>query len=107
MDMTFCDDECRVRTDHASANFTTTKHMALNLIRRPPERTPSAPETRSPPGMTTSSQASSPGSFHHPIPRCAPTDFPVPDATPRQLCWSLLSRNEAVAPVGLACDLRP
>ena len=34
MDMIFRDDECRVRTDHAPANFTTIKHMALNLIRR-------------------------------------------------------------------------
>jgi predicted transposase YbfD/YdcC len=34
MDMMFRDDECRVRTDHAAANFTTIKHMALNLIRR-------------------------------------------------------------------------
>lgn len=34
MDMTFRDDECRVRTDHAPANFNTIKHMALNLIRR-------------------------------------------------------------------------
>src|SRR5208282_2791545 len=36
MDMIFQDDECRVRTDHAPANFTTIKHMALNLIRRAP-----------------------------------------------------------------------
>jgi predicted transposase YbfD/YdcC len=36
MDMIFRDDECRVRTDHAPANFTTVKHMALNLIRRAP-----------------------------------------------------------------------
>ena len=28
MDMIFRDDECRVRTDHAPANFTTIKHMA-------------------------------------------------------------------------------
>jgi predicted transposase YbfD/YdcC len=35
MDMLFRDDECRVRTDHAPANFTTIKHMALNLLRRP------------------------------------------------------------------------
>ena len=35
MDMVFRDDECRVRTDHAPANFTTIKHMALNLLRRP------------------------------------------------------------------------
>src|ERR1700676_1105541 len=36
MDMNFRDDECRIRTDHAPANFTTIKHMALNLIRRVP-----------------------------------------------------------------------
>ena len=36
MDMMFRDDECRIRTDHAPANFTTIKHMALNLIRRAP-----------------------------------------------------------------------
>jgi predicted transposase YbfD/YdcC len=33
MDMTFRDDESRIRTDHAPANFTTIKHMAHNLIR--------------------------------------------------------------------------
>jgi predicted transposase YbfD/YdcC len=33
MDMMFRDDECRVRTDHAPANFTTIKHMAHNLLR--------------------------------------------------------------------------
>lgn len=36
MDMVFRDDECRVRTDHAPANFTTLKHMAHNLFRRAP-----------------------------------------------------------------------
>ena len=36
MDMTFRDDECRVRTDNAPANFTTLKHMAHNLIRKGP-----------------------------------------------------------------------
>jgi predicted transposase YbfD/YdcC len=36
MDMIFRDDECRVRTDHAPANFTTIKHMAYNLIRKAP-----------------------------------------------------------------------
>ena len=36
LDMVFRDDECRLRTDHAPANFTTIKHMALNLIRRAP-----------------------------------------------------------------------
>jgi len=33
MDMVFRDDECRVRTEHAPANFTTIKHMAHNLLR--------------------------------------------------------------------------
>lgn len=36
MDMVFRDDECRLRTDHAPANFTTIKHIALNLMRRGP-----------------------------------------------------------------------
>ena len=35
MDMVFRDDESRVRTNHAPANFTTIKHMAHNLLRRP------------------------------------------------------------------------
>ncbi len=34
--MIFRNDECRVRTDHAPANFTTIKHMAHNLIRKNP-----------------------------------------------------------------------
>ena len=33
MDMMFRDDECRVRTGNAPANFTTIKHMALNLLK--------------------------------------------------------------------------
>jgi len=33
MDMTFRDDECRIRTDNAPENFTTIKHIAHNLIR--------------------------------------------------------------------------
>jgi hypothetical protein len=36
MDMVFRDDEHRVRTNHAPANFATIKHMAINLLRRPP-----------------------------------------------------------------------
>ena len=36
MDMTFRDDECRIRNDQAPANFTTIKHIAHNLIRRVP-----------------------------------------------------------------------
>lgn len=34
MDMVFRDDDCRLRTDHAPANFTTIKHIALNLMRQ-------------------------------------------------------------------------
>ena len=36
MDMVFRDDECRVRTEHAPANFTTIKHIASNLLARAP-----------------------------------------------------------------------
>jgi predicted transposase YbfD/YdcC len=36
MDMTFRDDECRIRSQHAPANFTTLKHIAHNLIRKAP-----------------------------------------------------------------------
>ena len=38
MDCLFRDDECRVRTDHAPANFTTVKHIAHNLLRRHPAK---------------------------------------------------------------------
>ena len=36
LDMVFRDDECRLRTDHAPANFATIRHMAHNLIRNTP-----------------------------------------------------------------------
>jgi hypothetical protein len=36
MDMVFRDDECRVRTENAPANFAIIKHIAFNLIRRAP-----------------------------------------------------------------------
>jgi predicted transposase YbfD/YdcC len=36
MDMVFRDDECRLRTLHAPANFITIKHIAHNLIRKAP-----------------------------------------------------------------------
>lgn len=38
MDCLFRDDECRVRTDHAPANFATIKHMAHNLLRLHPAK---------------------------------------------------------------------
>ncbi len=36
LDMTFRDDECRIRTENAPANFTTLRHMAHNLYRKAP-----------------------------------------------------------------------
>ena len=36
MNMVFRDDDCRLRTDHAPANFTTIQHMACNPTRRAP-----------------------------------------------------------------------
>ncbi|HEX9214643.1 MAG TPA: ISAs1 family transposase [Bradyrhizobium sp.] len=36
MDMVFRDDECRIRTDNAPANFTTLRHIAHNMIRKAP-----------------------------------------------------------------------
>ena len=38
-DMVFRDDECRVRTENAPANFVTLKHMANYLIQNAPART--------------------------------------------------------------------
>jgi predicted transposase YbfD/YdcC len=38
MDCLFRDDESRVRTEHAPANFTTVKHIAHNLLRRHPAK---------------------------------------------------------------------
>ena len=38
MDMVFRDDECRISTGHAPANFTTVKHVAHNLMRRAPAK---------------------------------------------------------------------
>jgi predicted transposase YbfD/YdcC len=38
LDMVFREDECRVRTDHAPANFATIRHIAHNLIRRAPDK---------------------------------------------------------------------
>jgi predicted transposase YbfD/YdcC len=38
MDMAFRDDECRINSGHAPANFTTIKHAAHNLMRRSPTK---------------------------------------------------------------------
>ena len=45
MDMIFRDDECRVRTDHAPANFTTIKHMATTCCESRRARIP-APQAK-------------------------------------------------------------
>jgi hypothetical protein len=37
-ELVFRDDECRILTEHAPANFTTLKHRAHNLIRKAPGR---------------------------------------------------------------------
>ena len=34
LDLAFREDESRVRTDHASTNLATLRHLALNLLRR-------------------------------------------------------------------------
>jgi hypothetical protein len=36
--MTFRDDECRIRTQNAPANFTPLRHEAHNLVRKAPEK---------------------------------------------------------------------
>jgi predicted transposase YbfD/YdcC len=36
MDVLFRDNECRVRTNHPPANFTTIKHRTHNLLRKAP-----------------------------------------------------------------------
>jgi len=36
MDMVFRDDECRIETEHAPANFATPKHLAHSAIRKAP-----------------------------------------------------------------------
>jgi hypothetical protein len=38
MDMMFRDDECRIRTENAPANFTTLRHIGQNLYRKSPAK---------------------------------------------------------------------
>ena len=57
LDMVFRDDECRVRTNNAAANFTTFKHMALNLLRQPPGKQSIRGRPKQRHGTTTTSQA--------------------------------------------------
>ena len=62
------DGECRVRTDHAPADFCTIKHLAQNLIRRAPGKTSMQQKRIAPPGMMAFSPASSLNRHVHPIP---------------------------------------
>ncbi len=39
MDVTFRQDECRIRTGSAAADFATIKHAAVNLLRSDPAKT--------------------------------------------------------------------
>ena len=59
MDMVFRDDECRIRSENAPANFATIKHMASNLLRRARAST-GGPVVTSLPGMRTFSIHCSP-----------------------------------------------
>jgi predicted transposase YbfD/YdcC len=52
MDMVFRDDECRVRTDNAPANFANCRHIAYNLTRKAPGKD-SIRLRRKPQGGTT------------------------------------------------------
>ena len=38
LDVTFRQDECRIRTGNAAANFATIKHAAINLLRNDPDK---------------------------------------------------------------------
>ena len=68
MDMLFRDDECRIRTANAPANFVTIKHMAGNLLRRGAGKQSLESSAASPPGTTNTWSASSRARSVHPIP---------------------------------------
>ena len=46
LDVTFRQDDCRIRTGNAAANFTTINHAAINLLRRVPGKKMSMPQKR-------------------------------------------------------------
>ena len=59
MDIVFGDDECRVRTDNAPANFATC-HIADNLTHNAPAKISYCSRAKPQAGTTSISQASSP-----------------------------------------------
>jgi len=72
MDMVFRDDECRVRTDNAPANFATCRHTRLQSHPQGPGKDSIPPPAQKPQGGTTNiSPVSSPRDFLHPIPLAA------------------------------------
>jgi hypothetical protein len=38
LDVTFNEDRCRIRKDHAAENMVALRHVALNLLRQDPSR---------------------------------------------------------------------
>jgi hypothetical protein len=80
MDMIFRD-ECRVRTDYAPGNFTTIKHMALNLLRTATSTDALRLRRKVALGTMISSQYSSPAMvfarFPCPLPGPGPGSNPV------------------------------
>jgi hypothetical protein len=68
MDMTFRDDECRIRTENTPAIFTTLHHMAHNLVRDAPGKDSIKLRQQTAAGMTTISSASWLVNSFHPIP---------------------------------------
>ena len=46
LDVTFRQDDCRIRTGNAAANFTTINHAAINFLKRVPGKKMSMPQKR-------------------------------------------------------------
>ena len=46
LDVTFRQDDCRIRKENAAANFTTINHAAINFLKRVPRKKISMPQMR-------------------------------------------------------------
>ena len=46
LDVTFRQDDCRIRKENAAANFTTINHAAINFLKRVPGKKMSMPQKR-------------------------------------------------------------